>query len=116
SMNDWTNCSDKSFETRVIYVDFAKAFDCVSVSKLIYKLKCIGITGIFLDIIFSMLSGRSQKVKMGKSFSKERTVKSDVPQGSVLGPILVILFINDLVQVLPTGALTKLFADDAKCY
>src|SRR5207244_7235314 len=90
SMNDWTNCLDKSIETLVLYVDFAKAFDCVSVSKLIYKLKCIGITGIFLDIIFSMLSGRSQKVKMGKSFSKERTVQSGVPQGSVLGHILFV--------------------------
>ena len=115
-MNDWTDYLDKGAETLILYVDFAKAFDSVSIPKLIYKLRSIGITGTFLQVISSMLYDRIQRVRVGSALSASRAVISGVPQGSVLGPILFILFINDLTVALPPGSISKLFADDVKSY
>jgi len=86
SLNDWTQNLDSKLDTFVAHVDFARAFDSVSIPKLIHKLKWAGIEGQLLACISSLLSGRTQRVKIGSSFSAFETVGSGVPQGSVLGP------------------------------
>ena len=85
-------------------------------SKLLFKLSCYGIKGNLHHWIVSFLSNRTQSVKINSSLSKSRPVTSGVPQGSVLGPLLFILFINDIVDNLHTSTSVKLFADDIKLY
>ena len=95
-------------------LDFRKAFDLVSHEHLIYKLSKYGIRGQILNWIMEFLKDRTQRVVIRGTASTLRKVTSGVPQGSVLGPILFLLFINDL----PTELLTRLslFADDSKLF
>jgi hypothetical protein len=99
----------------VLYMDIAKAFDTVSHSILLYKLYQLGITGKLLSWIKCFLTKRSQVVKVGSHESTSEFVSSGVPQGSVLGPLLFLIFINDIVQVINHCGI-KIFADDTKIY
>lgn len=93
-----------------IFCDLQKAFDCVPKRTLILKLKKYGITGISLKWFESYLSNRKQFVRIGNHDSEMINISSGVPQGSILGPILFLLFFNDL----PNSTLLKilLFCDD----
>ena len=115
-LNDWTEYLDIKVSTLVAHVDFARAFDSVSLPKLMHKLQNAGITGNLLSCIRSMLFGRLQQVKVGNSLSEPKAVISGVPQGSVLGPIFLIFFINDITQVVVAPSIPKLYADDLKIY
>ena len=106
------SCIDKDVPTDAIYLDLSKAFDTVPHKKLIHKLKGYGISGNILSWITDFLSGRSQYVSVNGSCSDKTPVTSGVPQGSVLGPILFIYFINDMPDVV--NCFMKIFADDAK--
>lgn len=98
-----------------IYLDFAKAFDRVSHSHLVVKLRALGFSGPLLRWIQSYLSGRTLQVKFASFLSSSVVrVTSGVPQGSLLGPFLFSLFINDIGSLLDCKFV--LFADDIKIY
>lgn len=101
-------------QTDVIIMDFAKAFDKVPHRRLLYKLEYYGIRGSTHKWISSWLSGRSQRVVLEGQASDPVPVLSGVPQGSVLGPVLFLIFINDLPDNLRSSV--RLFADDCVLY
>ena len=113
-MNDLTNFHENSDSIDIIYMDFAKAFDSVPHKRLINKLKSYGIEGNILNWISDFLNNRSQTVKVNNALSDPAPVVSGIPQGSILGPLLFIIFINDLPDCVQS--ICKIFADDTKVY
>jgi hypothetical protein len=105
---------DRRGQVDVIYTDVAKAFDSVDHHILLYKLSEIGVHGFLLDWFLSYLTERKQFVSYNGFSSREYIQMSGVPQGSVLGPLLFNIYINDIVADLECRAL--LFADDLKIY
>ena len=114
-INDWTGSLQLHENVDVFYMDISKAFDVVSHPKLLFKLEKYGIRGKFLSWIRAFLSGRSQCVAVNDVLSPEEAVLSGVPQGSVLGPLLFLLYVNDLPSVVKDSTV-KIFADDTKLY
>ena len=113
-LNNWTSNFDEGYATDILYLDFQKAFDTVPHKRLLYKLEKMGIKGRVLKWIKSWLTGRRQRVVLPGGVSKWVEVTSGVPQGSILGPLLFLLFINDMPNKMK--AMLKLFADDSKSY
>ena len=98
----------------VIYLDFAKAFDTVNHDIILLKLKNeYNIDGLMLKFIKEYLQGRKQRVAVNGTLSDIRAVKSGVPQGSILGLLLFILFINSMQNRVSTGTQIALYADDS---
>ena len=96
----------------LLYFDFSKAFDTVSHYRLLVKLEAMGFSENVLNIIRNFLGNRVMKVRVGDAASMAKPVTSGVPQGSVLGPLLFLLFINDLPDIIKNEI--RIFADDVK--
>ena len=103
--------------TDIIYFDFAKAFDTVIHDLLLRKLKYnFEIDGRMLKFLCNYLSNRKQRVVLSNKFSSCLPVQSGVPQGSILGPLLFILFINDIYETISPETKISLYADDTKIW
>ncbi len=113
-MEKVTSAVDEGVPYDVIFLDFAKAFDKVPRERLLEKLRAHGIRGKTLLWIRNWLSGRTQRVVINGKCSGWREVLSGVPQGSVFGPILFLIFINDLGRVARMIDALRKFADDTK--
>ncbi len=110
----WSKVLNEGGAIDAIYLDFQKAFDTVPHQRLLIKLKVYGVTGQVHKWIESFLMGRKQRVNVRGSFSAWSKVTSGIPQGSVLGPLLFILYINDLPDTVES--LAHIFADDTKLH
>ena len=106
---------DDNLEVRAVFLNISKAFDKVWHKGLIYKLKQNGIWGNILNIIIDLLSFRKQQVVLNGQVSHWSSIEAGVPQGSILGPLLILInFFNDLSDDLSTNA--KLFPDDTSLF
>ena len=114
TLDDWLSSLDKRIRTDVLLIDFSKAFDSVPHQRLLLKLNYYGITGNSPFWIKYFLLDRTQCVQVSGTRSSWISVTSDVPQGRVLGPLLFLIYINDIVHNL--NSKIKLFADDAVLY
>ena len=98
----------------IVFCDVSKAFDRVWHKGLLFKLPQKDIEGKLLEWLNSYLSQRKQKVGLNSYFSCLKSIFAGVPQGSVLGPLLFLVYINDIAEHLPS--LTRLFADDSSLF
>jgi Reverse transcriptase (RNA-dependent DNA polymerase) len=111
-MNDWLVSIKSPNRTDVVYIYFSKAFNSIVTSKLLYKLESCGVTGLLLKWIECFLSNRIQCIVLDHTYSSFNKIISGCQQGSVLGPILFLLY-----KIVCCGhTKLQLFVDDAKLY
>lgn len=113
-VHDLQSNLDVNVRTDTIFLDFSKAFDSVNHSRLLYKLSKLNIDSLVLTWIDRYLCDRSQATMVNGCLSSFVSVRSGVPQGSVLGPLLFLIFINDLSNCVSSSF--RLFADDCVIY
>ena len=112
--DDFCKAIDHKVMTQSVFFDISKAFDKVWHRGLVYKLYCIGIRGSLLHWFTDYLKDRKQAVVIKGKASTYQPIKAGVPQGSVLGPLLFLVYINDIVKNIESTV--KLFADDTSMY
>ena len=106
--------NNPTVDVRGVFLDISKAFDKVWHDGLIFKLKSYGVEGELLSLLQNCLQNREQRVVLTGQTSGWRKINSGVPQESVLGPLLFLIYINDL----PDGIISmcKIFADDSSFF
>ncbi len=109
-VDKWLRDLDNGKKTTVVFMDFMKAFDRVWHGGLLHKLAAAGVAPRSLDWLDSYLNGRTISVRVESTLSISRTITAGVPQGSHLGPVLFVLFINDLPNAV--NLTTEIYADD----
>ena len=114
TFEEWTGILDQGQGLDIVYLDYKKAFDTVPHKRLIIKLNAYGLKGNMLRWLQDFLHNRQQQVRVGRGQSSWALVTSGVPQGSVLGPVLFLLYVNELPRLLHSRV--KMFADDMKLY
>ena len=112
--HEFVKALDLQKEVRVVYCDITKAFDKVYHPALIHKLRNSGICGSLLTWFNNYLSSRTQRVALQGEFSNWGSIKAGVPQGSVLGPLLFLIYVNDIVDIVKSNI--KLYADDVTLF
>ena len=113
-IKDLTLTMDSKIQTDMIVLNFAKAFDKVSHPRLLHKLRHYGIKGKHNQWITAFLESRTQAVVLENKYSDKVDVTSGVPQISVLGPVLFLIYINDITDNMQSTI--RLFADDCTIY
>ena len=114
-LKNWQKCLDKSGVVGTVLMDLSKACDCLPHDLLLAKLSAYGFDSSAITLIANYLSNRYQRVKIGSTFSSYLEILRGVPQGSILGPILFNLFINDLMFFIQETEVCN-FADDTAIY
>ena len=114
TFESWTEDVDKGYSVDVIFLDFQKAFDKVPKKRLLQKFSAYGIEGKLLCWIEDFLSDRRMRIMVRGEYSEWVDVISGVPQGSVLGPILFLIYVNGIPEMVNCSI--KMFADDTKLF
>ena len=114
TVEDWTRALEEGFGMDVLYLDYQKAFDTVPHCRLIKKLKWYGIDESLSKWIMNFVSQRQMRVRVGEESSSWSSIDSGVPQGSVLGPLLFVLYVNEISCLVKSKI--KMFADDTKLW
>ena len=112
--NDWTHRMENKNITDCVYMDYQKAFDKVPHGRLLAKLEAYNLSSEVINWIREYLTDRSQCVKVNSKASEWLPIKSGIPQGSVLGPLLFLIHINDLPDNINSDV--YMYADDTKIY
>ena len=112
--NTFCHALDSGKEVRVVFCDISKAFDRVWHAGLIHKIKAAGISGNLLKWFVSYHENRKQRVVLSGAQSNWNFIQAGVPQGSMLGPLLFLLYINDIVSEI--GSSIRIFADDTSLF
>ena len=114
AIEDWTRAYDEGLDVGIVYLDYRKAFDTVPHKRLIKKLKAYRISGTPIGWIESFVTKRQMRVRINGKMSRWIDVLSSVPQSFVLGPLLFLLFVNEIPNLIDSSI--RLFADDTKVW
>ena len=108
------NFEDEDIYKSTVFLDISKAFEKIWLPDLILKIKSFGVSGNLLELIENFLSNRFQRVALNGQISKWEKINAGVPQGSIVGPLFFLIYINNLPDA--TSSIAKHFADDSSLF
>jgi hypothetical protein len=114
TLEEWTEALNDGYGLDAIFLDYQKAFDTVPHQRLLHKLKAYGVGGVLLKWLEDFLTNRKMRVTLNEIKDIWTAVLSGVPQGSVLGPLLFLIYVNEISEIVNSSI--KMFADDTKIW